>query len=107
MKKLLRDKNTTTIPVVTIPTTPSAVSTTSGALAGSGTKTDPYTINTANELNKVRDYKNKGAFFILKNDIKVTLDYANDDVFDEKQNQLERGKLYTYWKQGRSIHRIF
>lgn len=68
-----------------IPQTPtSGAVTTPGGLSGSGSKSDPYVISTAVQLDKVREYSGEGIFFVLKNDISITADLATGTTFDEK-----------------------
>lgn len=67
-----------------IPKTPtSGAVTTPGGLSGSGSKSDPYVISTAEQLDQVREYSGEGIFFALKNDISITADLATGTAFDE------------------------
>ena len=73
-------KNTTVTPTPTpvLSTTSVGIS----DLSGLGTKKDPFVIHTANGLNKIRDYANDKAYFILEKDITITADYETNPEFD-------------------------
>lgn len=45
-------------------------------LIGQGSKADPYQLTTEENLNHIRSHTSEAAFYVLKNDIKVTKDFA-------------------------------
>lgn len=51
---------------------------TAGAFTvGNGTAKDPYEVSTEAQLNHIREHIDEGAYYVLKNDIKIVSDFAN------------------------------
>lgn len=57
---------------------------------GSGNISDPYVIETDVDLNHIREHATQGAYFVLKNDIYISKDFAINDGTRDK-NPWEEG----------------
>jgi hypothetical protein len=61
--------------------------------AGKGTESEPYEISTEAQLNHIRKHVSEGAFYILKKNIAITVDYVNTAPADRKDTDWSEGNL--------------
>ena len=68
---------------------------------GNGTKENPYQITNSAQLNNVRNFADKKAYFVLKNDIKIEKDYATQKPTKvERNNKVVEDFEKTDWTKG-------
>ncbi len=62
-------------------------------IAGDGTKTDPYEINTEAQLDHMRMHATEGAFFIMEKNVAITEDYATKSPADRDDADWRKGNF--------------
>lgn len=67
---------------------------------GNGTKENPYQITNSAQLNNVRNFADKKAYFVLKNDIIIDRDYAKNKPMKKEKDKMVEDMRKTDWTKG-------